>query len=681
MYGKILRVDLATEKITKEPIPKEWQLKYIGGEGINDRLLWDHFLNVDPKIDPLSPDNVLICGLGPLGATGALGAGSKTKWTFKSPAYNCFGDSVGGGFFGCQMRWAGYDYIVITGKAEKPVYIRIHNDDVEILDAGKLWGKSMQEADTMIREEFGSTEIETAGIGQAGENLVTFASIMLSRERAAARAGGGCVMGSKNLKAIAVRGTKGIKISHPEKFLALTEEAFRRMDGNFYWEAFAKDGTTVLVRPYFVAGGLPWKNHQYNTVPGDVVGKIDAQFLSENFKTTDAACSAGCACACSTWWKINGDESPAAAKFAGERGEKPELVTDCSCIVWGNDDMAVVCHFQNVWNIYGVDVVEMGQCIAFLMELYQRGIVTEKDMVEWTGEPLPLNWGDYEVAEKITESVALKQNALYDILGGGVYKAAEKIEKLKGVPVLKYCQFGGKKAAFTEDQRTRATWTTLMATSTRGADHLKALSVIEQGQLTDVANKYLGGPEAAEMGIPPTKGMVAAWEENRTTLMNCMGLCIFNSGTFSYTGPGLDLVSDAYCAVTGLEPEDLFAVGERTYNIEKAFNARLGLTRKDDSLCERWTKGGIPEGCPGEGTNMGEYLGEMLDEYYDYRGWDPKTGLQTRAKLEELDLGDIADVLEKEGVLSLKKPKDREKVLQKSRKKAQAFKKKVGAKA
>jgi aldehyde:ferredoxin oxidoreductase len=560
------------------------------------------------------------------------------------------------------------------------VYIRIYNDDVQILDAGKFWGKSMQEADTMIRQEFGSTEIETAGIGQAGENLVTFASIMLSRERAAGRAGGGCVMGSKNLKAIAVRGTKGIKIAHPESFFKVTEDAYRRMDGSFYWQAFAKDGTPVLVRPYYMVGGLPWKNHQWNTVPEDVVGKLDSKFLLENFKTTDAACSAGCACACSTWWKIKGDESPAAARYAGEKGEKPELVTICSTIAWGNEDMAVACHFQNLWNRYGMDVVEMGQCIGFLMELYQRGIVTEKDMQDWTGEALSLNWGDYELAEKITESVALKKNALFDILGGGVYKAAKKIEKLKGVSVVKYCQYGGKKAAFTEDQRSRATWTTLMATSTRGADHLKALSVIEQGRLVDVANEYLGGPEAAEMGIPPTKGVVAAWEEDRTTIMNCMGLCIFNSGTFSYTGPSLDFVSRAYTAVTGLEPEDLFATGERVYNIEKAFNSRLGLTRKDDSLCERWEKTLIPEGCPGEGTNAGLYLDQMLDEYYDYRGWDSNTGFQTRSRLEELGLEDIADVLEKEGVLSLKKPEDKNKVVQESRKKAQAFKAKLAEK-
>ena len=681
MYGKILRVNLTEEIISREPIPQEWIVKYIGGEGINDRLLWEHFSRVDPKIDPLSPDNVLICGLGPLGATGVLGGGSKVKWTFKSPAYNCFGDSVAGGFFGCQMRWAGYDHIVVTGRAKKPVYLRIYDDEVEILDAGKLWGKSVQEADALMKEEFGSPELETASIGQAGENLVSFASIMVSRERAAGRTGGGCVMGSKNLKAIAARGTKGIKICDAEKYLEVTKEAYRRMDESFFWKAFAKEGTMVLVRPYYVSGGLAWKNHQYNTLPDDVVDKIDSKFLLDNFKTTDAACSAGCACACSHWWKIRGEESPASAKYAGESGEKPELVTNCSCMVWGNDDMAVVCHFQNLWNSYGMDAMEIGQGIAFLMELYQRGIVNEEDMKEWTGEPLSLAWGNYEVAEKITDAVALKKNALYDILGGGVYKAAKEIEKRKGVPVLKYCQFGGKKATFIEDQRTRSSWTTLMATSTRGADHLKALSVVEQGQLSDVAKKYLGGPEAAEKGVPFTKGVLAAWEENRTTAMNALGLCIFNTATFSYTGPDVTLVSEAYKAVTGLDAEDLFAVGERIYNIEKAFNSRLGFTRKDDSLCERWLKEPLPAGCPGEGTNVGQYLDIMLDEYYDYRGWDKASGLQTRAKLEELGLKDVAEVLAKEKVLSKKKPETKKSVLQNSRKNARAFKKKAGRKA
>ena len=675
MYGKILRVDLTKSEITKEAIPKEWQVKYLGGEGINDKLFWEHFLKVDPRIDPLSPDNVLICGIGPLGATGILGGGTKVKWTFKSPVYEIFGDSVGGGFFGCQLRWAGYDYIVITGRAEKPVYLGIENDDVEIRGADQLWGRSPHEIDTMMKKEYGSSEVETATIGKGGENLVRFANIIMSRDRAAGRTGGGCVMGSKNLKAIAVKGTKGIKISHPEEFFEVTKEAYSRMEDAFMWELMAREGTMFLVQGYNVVGGNAWKNHQYNVVPEGIVDKIDARFLLENFKIHDVSCSAGCATACSHWWKIKGNESPASAKYAGESGDKPEYTVAGGCMTWGCEDLAAVCHFQNMTNRYGVDSVEMGECIGFLMELYQRGIITEKDMKEWSGESLALNWGDYLVAEKVVESVVLKKNYLYEILSGGVYKAAQKIEELKKVPVMKYCQYGGKHSPFVEDIRTRQSWTVLFATSTRGCDHLKALSVIEQGSMTDVSKEVFGSVDGATLGIPYMKGIVAAWEENRTTAMNCTGLCIFNTATWSHTGPGVDIVSKAYKAVVGAEPEDMLLLGERVYNLEKAFNSRLGLTRKDDALCERWMKEPLPKGCVGEGKKAEDYFDLMLDEYYMYKGWDPKTGLQTRAKLEELGLADVADVLEKEGALSRAKPKPRDAVLKEASSKAENFKK------
>jgi aldehyde:ferredoxin oxidoreductase len=350
-------------------------------------------------------------------------------------------------------------------------------------------------------------------------------------------------------------------------------------------------------------------------------------------------------------------------------------------MAWGCDDLAAICHYQNITNKYGLDSVEIGECIGFLMELYQRGIITEKDMEKWTGESLALNWGDFEVAEKIIENVALKENYLYEILAGGVYKAAEKIEEIKNIPVLKYCQYGGKHSPFVEDIRSRLSWQVLFATSTRGCDHLKALSTIEQGVMTDTANEIFGTPDAAYPGIPYLKGIVAAWDENRTTAMNCTGLCIFNTATWSHTGPGVDIISKALRAVTGIEPEDVLLVGERVYNLEKAFNSRLGLTRKDDTLCERWMKEPIPKGCPEEGKKAEDYLDLMLDEYYEYKGWDPGNGLQTRTKLEELGLEDVADVLEKEGALSLKKPKDKNKVLQKSRENAHAFKAKLAEKA
>lgn len=680
MYGNILRVDLSEEKISNDPVPKEWQLKYMGGEGINDKLLWDHFLNVDPKIDPLSLDNILIWGVGPLGATGALGCGTKSKFTFKSPNYNCFGDSVGGGFFGCQMRWAGYDNMAITGKAKKPVYIYINNDEVEIRNASHLWGKGVHATNHQLREELGE-DFRTLAIGLGGENLVRFANLMMDGERSGGRTGGGCVMGSKNLKAVAVRGTKGIKIHDPERLLKVTEKAHNssKTTGYIWWYRYARDGTMFLNETYNILGVNPWRNHQYNAIPTKVLTNMDSVYFINKHKIQDRACSAGCATACSHWWKIKGDESPAARDYAGEQGDKPEYVTWASCIVWGCEDMAAVLHMQNLWNDLQLDVVEIGTCIAFLMELYQRGIITEKDVKEWTGEALPLKWGDWRVVDKISRWVANKENKLYDILKGGVYQAAKEIEKLKGVDVMKYCQYGGKGSPFIEDHRSRRSWAIAMATSPRGCDHLKSLDNTEHARLVEVAKKVFGTAWPATPRVPYTKGLLIAWAENHTAAVNSTGLCIFNAAYWSWGGSavaGPELIPEAYYAVTGnkMSVEEFKTLGERVHNIEKAFNVRLGLARKDDSLCYRWMKEPVPKGYPAEGMKCGDYFDEMLDEYYEYKGFDPKTGLQTKDKLVELGLEDVATVLEKEGVLSSVKPKPKEQVLAEAVKKAEKWK-------
>ena len=674
MYGKIIRINLTNEKITTELIPEEWQQKYLGGEGINDRLLWEHFLTVSPHIDPLGPDNVLIGGLGPLAGTGALGAGSKMKWTFKSPAYNIFGDSVGCGFFGSQLRYAGYDYIVITGKAKRPVYIAIDDDDIQIRNAEKIWGTDAHEADTRIREDMGIAEMQTALIGQAGENLVRFASLVISRNRIAARTGGGCVMGSKNLKGIVVRGTKGVKIADPARFIQVTQKAYSRMDLTPTWNLLAKQGTTFLVRDYNLIGGQPWKNHQSNVIPEDITAVLDSEFFLRNFKVRDYSCAAGCATACSNWWRIKGQETPYAAKMAGRNGEKPDYGFIASCLCWGVTDFAEILHLQHEWDRYGVDSFEMGESIGFLMDMFERGVITEDDIMEWTGKRAQFLWGDIEIVDFITESVVKKKNKLYDIVRGGVYETACMIEKLKGVPVTKYANYGGKHSTEIEDIRSRPTWTLLMATSTRGADHLKALSTIEMMGLANVARSVFGSEEAANSENPYLVGCVSAWEENRTTAMNCSGLCIFNTATFTYTGPDTELVREAVIAVTGKDPGDLLMVGERVYNLEKAFNSRLHLTRAHDTLCDAWMNEPIPEGRPGAGKKAADHLDMWLDEYYDYRGWDKKNGLQTVDCLRELGLGDVADVLLKEGVVSKEKPLPREKVLKDRIQKADEFK-------
>jgi aldehyde:ferredoxin oxidoreductase len=673
MYGKILRINLTDGKIHAEPVPDEWQKKYLGAEGINDRLLWEHYMTVSPHIDSMGIDNVLIGGVGPLGGTGALGAGTKMKWTFKSPTYNIFGDSVGCGFFGSELRYAGYDYIVITGKAENPVYISICDEDVRIRSAESMWGTDACEADTLIKEDMGVEEAQTAVIGQAGENLVRFACMVMSRNRIAAKTGSGCVMGSKNLKGIGVRGTKGVKIADPDRFFELTRKAYSLMDPSPTWNVFAKEGTGFLVKHYDETGGQPWKNHQSNVLPKEVAVNLDSDFYLRHFKIRDYSCSAGCATGCSDLWRIKGMETPYAAKMVGQIGKKPDYGFIASSMCWGVTDLSEILHLQHEWDRYGVDSFEMGESIGFLMDMFEKGIIEEDDIEKWTGKRMKFKWGDIEAVDFITRSVVKKENGLYDIVHGGLYKTALNIEKLKGVPTTKYANYGGKHAVEIEDIRTRPTWTLLFAVSTRGADHLKALSTMEQLNLVDVAKLIFGSEEAANPKNPYLVGCVSAWEENRTTAMNCTGLCIFNTATWTYTGPGTELIRETLIAVTGKDPGDLLQTGERVYNLEKAFNSRLNLTRKDDTLCEAWMKEPIPEGKPGAGMKAEDHLDLWLDEYYNYRGWDKKNGLQTIECLKQLGLENVGDILASEGVISHKKPLNRKEVLKDAVCKAKKF--------
>ncbi len=654
MYGRgvILRVDLTSEKISREPMSSELCQKYLGGEGVNARLLWEHFLKVDPKIDPLSPDNILVVGMGPLGATG-LGLGSKTKWTFKSPATNIYGDTSSGGLFGSHLRWAGYDHIVITGRAKRPVYLWIHDDIVEIRDASHLWGKTVRETDDMLKEELGNDEVETAGIGQAGENLVNYASIIASRERIAGRCGGGCVLGSKNLKAIAALGTKGIEVNDPTGFLRSIKEV---MDGLYQdpkmREKWKKYGTLALVRSMHDMGYVSYRNAQGNLASDEVVARMDEQWYVQNLQVRNfIPCSAGCASACGNWCLIKGDESEAAAKYAGEYGVRPEygnwatFAGGCSI-----KDLPAVVHLTGKCTQYGMDTFEIGMGIALLMELWERGIITAQDTNEWMGEPLSLDWGNWETVDRLIDAVALKKNMLGEILKGNVYQTAVKIEQLKGVPVLKYAIYGKGGAAHEQTVRGWPAMAIALAVCPIGAHHTKGLGVSP-----GTARLFLNELEAAETLKLTLKGAAHALAENLSPLANSLGTCWFLVGGRRWDPSAIptEMLTRALRAVTGIEttPQELYIGGERLVNLVKAFNSRLGLRRKDDMLCERWSKELQPEGIS-KGWKADDYIEKLKDEYYEYHGWDKVTSLQRREKLEELGMEDVIKVLEKEGGLA-----------------------------
>ncbi|MFC1822816.1 aldehyde ferredoxin oxidoreductase family protein [Thermodesulfobacteriota bacterium] len=646
MDSQILRVDLTSEKISKEPVSPELRRKYLGGEGVNTRLLWEHFLRVDPKIDPLSPDNVLIAGMGPLGGTG-FGAGSKMKFTYKSPAYNIFGDTSIAGAFGAQLRWAGYDHVVITGKAQHPVYLWINNDEVQIRDARPMWGKNTHEADEMIKEELADPGVEIVAIGQAGENLVRIASIISRSHRAGGRGGGGCVFGSKNLKAIAARGTKGLSIFDREGFFNSINDLLAWKMETPEYEQLVRFGTLRFTRMFDGLGFNTYRNFQGRELPEEAVNKLDHNWYTNNVAVRSWSCAPGCFISCGGWSYIKGSESPAAERYAGEWGVKPEYGAanpfGASCDV---RDMSAVVHLTNMCNHYGMDTMEIGMGISFLMELWERELITEADTIEWTGEALSLNWGNYQTMEKIIEAIALKKNRLGEILHRGVYQAAKQIGQLRGVDVLKYAAYGKGGATHEGPARSWPKLALACAVSPIGAHHLKGLGLDPQA-----SKDFFGNPKGGSTLGTTLLGAGHMVSENLAAVINSLGICNFVAGPVSKAT--LELLSRALQAAAGtkLTADELYADGERIGNIQKAFNSRLGLTRKDDALCKRWMNEPQLEGRS-KGMKASSYLESAKDEYYEWRGWDRKTSLQTIEKLKELDLLDVAKVLEEENALA-----------------------------
>ncbi|MBW2207285.1 MAG: hypothetical protein JRG79_10280 [Deltaproteobacteria bacterium] len=652
MLGDILRVDLTNETVTRDTLPREVIQKFAGGQGINDWLLWEHFLEVDPRIDPLGPDNVLIVGLGPFGGT-TYGMGSKTKFTFKGPAYNMFADSVAGGAFGPMLRWAGYDHLVITGAAGRPVYLYIHNDRVELRDAGRMRGLGAKETHHAIQRELEDGEIETACIGQAGENGVTFASITVSGWRAAGRCGGGAVMGSKNLKAIAVKGTRGIKVSEPQAFFQSSLEMMARVQALAIVDKFKQEGTLQAVELYDTIGSNPWKYYHGIVNPEDTRDKLSAGAYNSLFKLRPVACAPGCATACSSFHRIQGHETPLASRYRGP-GDKPEYLAVATvgslCAI---PDYAAINYFYSLTNDYALDFLEVGHVCAFLMELWDKGIITVQDSLEWMGEPVRFEWGNVEALEKVTDAIVFQRNRLGEFFREGVYKGVQRLEQAKGVPLLKYCIYGKGGAVLNEESRPFPTWMTNHAVSSRGCCHMRAVTMVDKMGLTDVSEALLGRPEAGTRFVPDLKGALSAVAENIAAAYNCMGICILPA-CFDPINLPPGSYAEAYSTLTGvpMTPEGIYLAGRRAANMEKAFNSRLGYSRKDDTLSERWLKEPLADPGPTPaGITTGDYLEHTLTEYYLWHGWDPETGLQKRETLEMLDLKDVADVLAKEDVL------------------------------
>lgn len=595
--GKLLRVDLSTGAIKTEPLDPKIAKDYIGARGLGTKIMFDE---VDPNVDPFSPDNKLIFAPGPLSGTFAPSAGRYDVIT-KGPLTGTIAASNSGGSFGPELKFAGYDAVIFEGRSPKPVYLWINNDKVEIRDAAKLWGKTVPDVTEAIRAET-DEDAKVACIGPGGERQVLFAAIMNELGRAAGRSGVGAVMGSKNLKAVAVVGTGAVTVADPDGFKTVAKKARKMIQehpvGGTGLRAY---GTDVLVNILNQSGGLPTRNFQDGYFPA--ANNVGGESLSAKLLERPRGCFS-CVISCGRATKVTNP------KFAGA-GEGPEYESawsfgpDC-----GVDDLDAVTKANYYCNDYGLDTITLGSTIACAMELYEKGYVTLKE----TGG-LPLEFGN---ADAMVEAVRLTcvGEGFGKKLALGSYRLAESY----GHPEFSMTCKKQEMAAY--DPRAIQGIGLNFATNNRGGCHVRGYTI---------SPEILGVPFKVDKDTTEGKAQLDITFQNLTAALDSSGACLFS--TF---GIGADELAAELKALTGADytTAEFMKCGERIWNLERLWNMRSGFSAKDDALPERLLKDPIKTGPSAGKLNK---LPQMLPEYYQLRGWD-KNGVPTEKKLKELDL-------------------------------------------
>lgn len=592
--GKVLRINLK-EKTTKvEPLDLEVAKKFIGGRGLGTKMLMDE---VDPKIDALCPENKLIVVAGPLTGT-PTPTGGRYMVVTKSPLTGTVASSNSGGYWGAELKFAGYDAIIIEEKADSPVYINIEDNKVEIKDALNLWGKVVSETTGLLEKEYGD-KVKVLTIGPAGEKLSRIAAIMNDKDRAAGRSGVGAVMGSKNLKAITVKGSnRKLEVSNPDKLKEVFSRAIKKIrDNGVTGQGLPTYGTAVLVNVINESGVHPTNNFQDGFFGN--ADDISGETLAEKYLVKKEACYR-CPIACGRYCKVDDIE-----------GGGPEYETiwaygsDCGVNNLGEIIKA------NYWcNELGLDTISAGATLAAAMELYQKGYIKDEEV-----DGIPLEFGNAEAVVEWTKKMGLRQG-LGDKFAEGSYRLAE----MYGVPELSMSVKKQELPAY--DPRGIQGQGLQYATSNRGGCHVR-------GYL--ISPEILGLPEKLDRFSLEGKSTWVKIFQDLTATIDSLGLCLFTSFAL-----GAEDYADLYNAVCGTEhtAESILQAGDRIWNIEKLFNLGSGLDNSDDTLPKRLLEEPIPEG-PSKGWVT--KLDEMLPKYYQERGWDEK-GIPTEEKLAELGL-------------------------------------------
>jgi len=624
--GEYLRVNLTEKKYTICKLNEEQVRSFIGCSGYSVKLLWDELIT---GIDPLSADNKIIFATGPM--TGTLcPSGGSYELCFKSPLTNTWCQSRSGGSFGPKLKYSGYDFIIIEGVSEKPIYLYIHNKEVEFKDASHLWGKGIQETSELILQETGDLNASIVAIGQAGENLVRFAAVINDFGRAAGRGGGGAILGSKKLKAIAVNGSNGIAVASPKNYFKAIIEAEKNLS-KYPFDSVNIYGTAILLELQNANGSLPTKNFQL----GQFVDaeKIGGQALTEKFLMKRKACF-GCSMGCGRVSQVQD------GKWKTPPIDGPEYETLAMLGAMNlNSNLPSIIYANYLCNDYGLDTISTGAVISFAIEAYGKGILNSSET-----DNRKLKWGDEDLIISLIKNIA-NRRGIGDILAEGVYRASKKFGKesinfalhVKGMELPAHEPRGESKIMALQ-----------YAVNPRGACHMHP----NWAGIWDSA-KFDCGMREFGLPWPPTdnfseetskKGLAYKYIVLQGEISEILGTCIFHSWGSENTCLTPKIYTKMLNALVGWDINEfgLLKAAERSWVLKRCFNIREGFTRKDDDIPTR-LKEPLPAG-PAKGQRINN-IDSLIDRYFEVFGWDRETGIPKEEVLKKLDLYDICKII------------------------------------
>ncbi|GAB4333348.1 MAG: aldehyde ferredoxin oxidoreductase family protein [Candidatus Abyssubacteria bacterium] len=603
--GRLIRVKLSEGKVQVEDLNMDDARAYIGGAGLGTKIVYDE---VPPSADPLGPENKILFMTGPITATKFPTSGRYEVCT-KSPLTNIWVDASSAGYWAADFKKTGFDGIIVEGASKKPVYLWVTDDKAELRDASRLWGKDTFETQDLIREEVGDKRACVLCIGQAGENKVLMSAVMNDEGRAAGRAGVGAVMGSKMLKAIAVRGKKSVKVANPDMLGEMAKKFSHELATNPLLEPMRTLGTAASMDTAWITGDIPVQNWRKGLWKEGCIN-IGGKKMADTILRPHKPCY-NCPIGCARWIKI--DEGR--FKMEGPGPEYETLGTFGSMLL--NDDLESICHLNHLCNAYGLDTISAGCAIAFAMEAYENGVITKQD----TGG-VELKWGNVDAIIEMTHQMG-QAKGLGKLLGQGVKRAAEQLGKgsdkyaihVKGLEVPMH------------DPRAFHSMAVNYATSPRGACHLHGAAFIyDMGIIAPAFGATYKQGRFDKKG----KGINAKAAQDQASVINSLVVCQFC---------GLALAPLHYVALlgaaTGLvyQTKEIPLIAERITTLQRAYSVRCGISSKDDVLPERLLTPTTEGGHAGKAAD----LESQLAEYYAVRGWN-KDGVPTKQKLAELGL-------------------------------------------